>query len=234
LRTTFRYVGALVVLALLAVCTSPNANAQNWASTATKAFPVQYLQNAASIGSLAPSTAMHIVVGLQMQNANQVQPTLRAMLTPGNPLFGTSLTVQQFVTQFGATTAQVNAVKNYLSSAGFTNVAVSPNQLLVEADGMAGGVETAFNTTLVQYSVNGATVYLNTAPAQVPASLSGIVIAVLGLNNIVMLHPDLGTVHTGPQTFTDPCTPPACPTPDPSNTTFTPQQYQIAYDAATP
>ena len=181
--------GALVGLALLVVCPSPNASAQSWASTATKAYPVQYLQKAVAIGALASSTPMHIVVGLQEQNANQVQPTLRAMLTPGNALYGTSLTVQQFVARFGATTSQVQAVENYLSSAGFTSVTVADNQLLVEADGTAGEVESAFNTKLEQYTVNGATVYLNTAPAQVPASLSDSVIAVLGLNNVVRCTP---------------------------------------------
>jgi len=224
--------GAFVGWALLAVFTSSNAVAQIWASTATQAYPVQYLQNAVPIGSLAPSTPMHIVVGLQEQNAKQVQPTLRAMITPGNALYGTSLTVQQFVTQFGATSQQVSAAQNYLSSAGFTNVTAADNNLLIEADGTASVVQAAFNTTLEQYSLNGRTVYLNTEPAQVPASLSGVVIAVLGLNNIVGLHSDLSTVHTGPQTI--PCTPPDCPTPDASNETFTPQQYQIAYDAASP
>jgi pseudomonalisin len=216
-------------LALLALFTSLAA-AQNWAATATQAFPVQYLQNATPVGALEPSTAMHIVVGLQEQNAGQVQSTLRQMLTPGSPLYGTTYTVQQFVAQFGPTTAQVQAVESYLTTAGFTNVTVADNQLVIDSDGTAGQVETAFNTTLQQYSVNGATVYVNTAPAQVPASLSGIVIAVLGLNNVAMLHPDLHTVQTGPQT--DPCT--ACAAPDLDNETYTPQQYQIAYDAACP
>jgi pseudomonalisin len=230
--TFVKCVGALAASALLVVCMSLNATAQNWAATATKAYPVQYLQNAAPIGSLAAATTMHIVVGLQEQNANQVQPTLRAMLTPGNPLYGSSLTVQQFVAQFGATTAQVQAVESYLSGAGFTNVTVADNQLLIEADGTAGGVAAAFNTVLEQYSINGTTVYLNTAPAQVPESLSGIVIAVLGLNNVVGLHSNLKNLRAGSQTV--PCTPPICPVPDISNESYSPQQYQIAYDAACP
>ena len=115
MATFVKCVGALAGSALLVVCMSLNASAQNWAATATKAYPVQYLQNAAPIGSLAAATPMHIVVGLQEQNANQVQPTLRAMLTPGNPLYGSSLTVQQFAAQFGATTAQVQACLLYTS-----------------------------------------------------------------------------------------------------------------------
>jgi pseudomonalisin len=230
----------------LGICASLNgAQAQTWVSTATQAYPVKYLSSPVLLGALAPSTSMHIVVGLQEQNANLVQPTLKRMLTPGDPLFGTSLTVPQFVKQFGATAAQVKAVESYLSSMGFTNITAADNNLLIEADGTAGNVESAFDTKLEEYTVKGATVYVNTTAARVPKSLSGIVIAVLGLNNVVQLHTDLvkplqtsahaasGSVKVQPAT--DPCTPPAgCAVPDSDNSSFTPQQYQIAYDAACP
>jgi subtilase family serine protease len=192
------------------------------------------LHDATLIGPLASSAALHIVVGLQEQNANLVQPTLKRMITPGDPLYGTTLTVQQFVAQFGPSATQVQAVQNYLAANGFTNIAVADNQLLVEADGTPANVLAAFNTPLVQYSVNGASVYVNTADAQVPASLSGTVIAVLGLNNLVSLHSDIHTLALNNSPSTDPCTPPSCPTPAVANETFTAQQYQIAYDAACP
>jgi pseudomonalisin len=222
--------GAVVTASLLiAAAVAP---AQNWAPTATQAFPVQYLKNATLGGSLAPSTSIHVVLGLAGQNANQIQPTLKAMLTPGNALNGTSLTLQQFVTQFGATSAQVDAVQNYLQSMGFTDITVADNQLLIDAYGTPASVESAFNTPLAQYSVNGASVFVNTAPAQVPAALSGVVIAVLGLNNIAPLHPDIARLSVGPMIV--PCTPPECPTPALANESYGPQDYQIAYDAACP
>jgi pseudomonalisin len=223
---------ALLAMTFLAVSISTRANAQSWVSTATQPYPISDLSNVSLIGPLPASTPLHIVVGLQEQNADQVQPTLQAMLTPGNPLYGTSYTVQQFAAQFGATSSQVEAVSNYLSGNGFTNVTATDNQLLVEADGTAANVEAAFNTSLSQYSVNGATVFVNTTGAQVPASLSGVVVAVLGLNNVAIMHSDLARVNTGPQTV--PCTPPECPTPDLSNESYTPQQYQISYDTACP
>jgi len=210
--------GILLAVSIPAFC-------QNWSSTATKAFP---LKSATLVGSLDPTTPMHIVVGLQMQNANQVQPTLSRMITPGDPLYGTSLTVTQFVQQFGPSAAQVQSVTSYLSSQGFANIAVADNQLIVEADGTASQVQAAFNTTLSVFSQNGATVFANTSDAQVPTSLSGTVIAVLGLNNA-------GGVHSNLIKSTDPCTPPAgCPVPAVANETYTPWQYQIAYDAAYP
>jgi pseudomonalisin len=226
--------GALLAASLLTAATLMNvqASAQTWASTDTKAFPVNYLPNATLVGPLAPSTSMHIVLGLQAQNASQFQPTLQAMLTPGNALYGTSLTVQQFVAQFGATSAQVQAAENYLTSMGFTNITVADNQLLIDGYGTASQVQAAFNTTLTQYSINGASVFLNTTAAQVPASLSGIVIAVLGLNNLASMHPDIARVTAAPMTV--PCTPPQCPVPAVANESYGPQDYQIAYDAACP
>jgi len=72
----------------------PSSSAQlAWVSTATKAYPVQDLQNAVLIGPLASSTSLHVVVGLLMQNSSQVQPILKRMTTPGDPLYGSALTL---------------------------------------------------------------------------------------------------------------------------------------------
>jgi subtilase family serine protease len=232
LNRSSKQVEALVGLALLVVSVSPNAHAETWASTATKAFPVQYLKNATLTGPLAPSTSMHVVVGLQARNASQIQPTLKAMLTPGNALNGTSYTLQQFVTKFGATSAQVQAVKQYLEGSGFTDITVADNQLLIDAYAQASDVEAAFHTSLAQYKLNGATVFLNTTAAQVPASLSGTVIAVLGLNNVASMHTGIARLSVAPMTV--PCSAPDCPLPDLSNESYGAKDYQIAYDAACP
>ena len=213
--------GLTVGSLLLALCSVTFG--QHWAPTATKTYP---MENATLVGSVDPATSMHIVIGLHMQNAGQVQPTLKRMITPGDSLYGTSLTVSQFVQQFGPSAAQEQAVTNYLSSQGFTNVNVEANQLLIEADGKASQIEAAFNTSLGLFSLNGQTVFANTSDAQVPASLGGTVTAVLGLNNVATVHSD--------RRATTPCTPPNCPTPDVANETYTPWQYQIAYDAAYP
>ena len=37
------------------------AFAQGWATTTTKAFPVQYLPGATLVGPLAPATTVHVV-----------------------------------------------------------------------------------------------------------------------------------------------------------------------------
>jgi subtilase family serine protease len=110
----------LCPVVLLVFHFSPGALAQStWVSTATKAYPVQNFQNATLLGPLGSSAPIHVAVGLLEQNADQIQPTLKRMITPGDSLYGTVFTVQQFVAQFGPAPAQVQAVENYLSNSGF-------------------------------------------------------------------------------------------------------------------
>jgi pseudomonalisin len=75
-------------------------------------------------------------------------------------------------------------VRNYLSKQGFASIKTTPNGLFVTATGTVAQVEAAFNTTLTWFKQNNASIYVNTTPAQVPSNLNGIVISVLGLNNV--------------------------------------------------
>jgi subtilase family serine protease len=200
-------IAALVSIALL-----PAAFAQNWTATATHAL---VLKDATELGPVDAAMPLHIVVGLKVQNPAQLQQTLQAMATPGNTQYGTSLTVTQFVSRFAPSAAQVQAVEEYLSIAGFTNVSAAPNNLIVEADGTAGAANAAFNTAITSFSQNGKTVFANTVDAQVPASLSATVLSILGLHNVALTIP---------------------PLPSANNTLngYTPQDFQIAYNAAYP
>ncbi len=216
----------LLCSSVLAFLLPPLVHGQGWVSTRTKALGPS-LKKATQLDPLPATTSLRIVVGLKMQNASQVQPTLKRMLTPGDPMYGTSLTLDQFVAQFGATSSQLQAVQNYLTGFGFSDIQVEPNQLMIEADGTAQQAEAAFNTSLVNFSQNGVTVFANIQDAQVPSSLSGTVLAVLGLNNLAAMRSDIHKT-------TVPCTLPNCPTPAVANETYTAQQYQIAYDAACP
>lgn len=214
------------VPAVVSILLVPASQGQTWVSTGTKALG-PLLNNAMQLGPVAGTMPVHLVVGLRMQNADQVQPTLKRMLNPTDPLYGTSLTLDQFVAQFAPTATQVQAVESYLTSFGLTNIQVEPNQLLIQADGTAQQAEAAFNTSLASFSQQGQTFFANVLDAQVPTSLAGTVLAVLGLNNLASMRSDL-------MKSTTPCTPPNCPVPAAANETYTARQYQIVYDAACP
>lgn len=184
-RVSFRGPMILLVLAFM-ICTTLNLFAQNWASTATQAIgPV--LANAISQGNLPDSTPIHVNVGLQIQNRAAAQAFVQHITTPGDPLFQQELEPADFIASYSPSSAQVQSVVGYLTGAGFSNVQVEPNYLMIAADGTAAAVRQAFNTQLGAYLVNGKSVYANLSAAQVPDSLSGLVVAVLGLNNAAQM-----------------------------------------------
>jgi pseudomonalisin len=148
-----------------------------WAATATHAATVA---NGSDLGALAPSAPLTVRVGLNLHNTAGLAQAIAAHQ---------KMSAAQFTAQYGPTASEVQSVVAYLRGAGFTNVQAQ-NQL-VSADGTAAIAAKAFNTTLESFQLNGTKVYVNTQPAFVPASLGGVVSAVLGLNSAasMAIHP---------------------------------------------
>ncbi|MEA2786086.1 MAG: pseudomonalisin [Candidatus Eremiobacteraeota bacterium] len=157
-----------------------------WAATATRGATIP---GGTDRGALAPSTAITVRVGLNLHNVDQLANAIAttAKRAPMSPA--------QFASQYGPTPSEVQSVVAYLQGQGFSNVHADIQ--LVSADGTAAQVAKAFNTSLEAFSLGGANVYVNTQPAFVPASLGGIVSAVLGLSNAAKMsvRPNLTRVH---------------------------------------
>jgi len=183
---------AALFAATLASTFTIAATAQSaWTSTATQGISVAQLESAADYGALPTDQALTVRVALRLQNQAALNTYIRNINNPTNPLYGQSLTPAQFAATYAPSTAQVQQVVSYLQGAGFTNVNVEPNNLIVSADGTVAQASAAFNTHIEQFAQFGNLVYGNTSPAQVPAPLGGIVGAVLGLNTIGQMKPML-------------------------------------------
>ena len=142
-----------------------------WASTATLGASVA---KATDAGALTSTKMLTVRVGLQMHNTSQLaQLIAQGVIVPHT----------QFMSQFAPTPSEIGSVVSYLQSQGFTNITTEPNNLLISANGTPAQIETAFNTSLEAFTLNGQSLFANTSPAFVPQSLNGIVVAVLGLNN---------------------------------------------------
>lgn len=155
--------------------------AHAWAPTATKAIAPL---NLTSLGPVTPSTPIHITVSLNLRNRDGLLAYIDAISTRGNPLYNTRLTGAQFAASYSPTPAQAQSVAAYLSAQGFSNIAIAPNRLLIDATGTARAVQSAFNTTLLSYRVGDRLAFANGSDAQVPDTLGGIVLAVLGLQTL--------------------------------------------------
>ncbi|TXG12069.1 S8/S53 family peptidase, partial [Burkholderia territorii] len=167
-------------------------------SSSTAGTPAASTAAAASAATeMAPGESVDIVLGLNLRNEAQLDQYLHDLHTPGSPHYRQFLTSAQFAAQYAPTDQQVAAVVAHLRQAGFVNIVVAPNRLLVSASGTAATVKSAFRTTLKRFTRNGRSVYANTDAAQVPNSIGGIVGAVLGLQNVELMHTGAGSKPQG-------------------------------------
>ncbi|OHX15080.1 hypothetical protein BI347_15290 [Chromobacterium sphagni] len=133
---------------------------------------------------MANGELVHIAVSLAVRNKAGLDSLTSSILSgQGQPISDA-----QFMAQYAPSASQVQQVVSHLQQNGFRNISVSPNNLLITADGSAATVYSAFQTKLHRYSVNGRQAVANVAAAQVPASLASIVLAVHGLQNVHQFH----------------------------------------------
>jgi pseudomonalisin len=206
--------GAATVASCLASTQTSNASTA-WVSTHTQAIP---LVKAKSLGALDPAKTLRVSVALQMRNAQALQTLVQQQATPGSPDFNKYITPAQFNATYAPSLAAVKAVRTYLAGAGLSHIAVEPNRLFVTATGTVAQIQAAFNTNLSRFNQKGKEVFVNSTPAQVPQALSGVVLSVLGLNNVVATTPITQCDIAQPQCL---------------RFTYNPQTYWKAYDATT-
>jgi subtilase family serine protease len=188
-----------------------------FATTATQAIS---LAGVTDNGALPATQTLTIHVALQLHNVDQLKQSIAAhQITPR----------ATFMSTYAPTASDVAQVTQYLTSQGFTSVQAERNNILVDATGTVATIEKAFSTQLESYTdAAGNAVFANTEPAFVPQSLSGTVIAILGLDNVQMQKPKPKT--NGHVTAT-PTPIPATPTPAP---TVAPTVAPTAAPTATP
>jgi len=173
------------------------AASEAWVATATKAHDPQA---AVHVAPLKAGEQVNVVVSLKLRNKAELD-ALTAKLMAGAP--GVKpLTSAEFMAKHAPTAAQAQAVVAYLRSQGFSNIDVAPNNLLVSATGGAGVIRTAFKADLHEYNVNGRRAYANVTDALIPAHLSDTVLAVVGLQNVHMMHTHAQRMSSSAQAVT--------------------------------
>ncbi len=156
--------------------------------------PFVFLPNSAPIAGTAakaigrhnPHDTLTVGVVLPLSDTAGQHRLLKSLYTQGSSTYHAWLTPQQFANRFAPSTSDRTAVTNLLMGAGL-HVFASSSPTLFLAQGTTTQVETAFRTTIVDYTLpNGQTIYANSTAVSVPASLSGKIVAVLGLSNIAV------------------------------------------------
>ncbi|WP_043682104.1 S53 family peptidase [Streptomyces xylophagus] len=132
-------------------------------------------------GATSDSSKVSARVYLAGRNASGLAAYAKAVSDPSSALYGKYLSATQVQQRFGATTAQVSAVKSWLKSAGLKITGTTQHYVTVSGD--VAAVEKAFSTSLHNYSKGSKTYRAPSKTASAPDSLNGAVLTVTGLDN---------------------------------------------------
>ena len=130
-----------------------------------------------------PVTKIRMLLQRSAAQEAALQQLMAQQLDPKSPKFHAWLTPQEFGQQFGPADSDVEAVKNWLSSQGFTDLKVNNGKTLIEFNGTAGAIRNAFHTEMHWLSVTGEDHFANMQEPKIPAALGPVVAGVVGLHN---------------------------------------------------
>ncbi|MEU6241176.1 S53 family peptidase [Streptomyces sp. NPDC047024] len=132
-------------------------------------------------GATADSARVQARVYLAGRDAAGLAAYARAVSDPASPQYGKYLSAKETQARFGATKAQVSAVKSWLRSAGLDVTGVTAHYVSVSGD--VAAAEKAFGTQLHNFTKGKRTYRAPQRTASVPAALQGAVLTVTGLDS---------------------------------------------------
>jgi kumamolisin len=188
-------VNARLLACLLAVGVLPSAMADTAARTAVP-YPSAQTPKAVdqgALGELSASTPISVTIALRLPDLDAAEALLASLNAPGNPQYHQFLTAEQFVARFAPTKSDVANVVAALSKFGLTVSQTTATTL--RATGTPADMERAFAVSLHSYSVPargavpGYTYHAPLSRATVPAEVSSLVAAVVGLDSRPSLRP---------------------------------------------
>lgn len=155
-------------------------------------------KTASDLGRVAGSVAMDRMVLVLSGNANEEQSLQRLLdnlHTQGSPQYHQWLTPEEFRAEFGPSPEAIQKVTAWLRGQGFNIDRVARSGRWIQFSGAASQVETAFQTEIHRYHMNGITHIGNASDLSVPAELAPLVSGVLPLHNFSFKRPLLGRYY---------------------------------------
>ncbi|MFF4485528.1 protease pro-enzyme activation domain-containing protein [Streptomyces sp. NPDC001544] len=132
-------------------------------------------------GAASDSALVNARVYFAGRDASGLAAYAKAVSDPSSPSYGKYLSAKQAQVRYGATKAQVAAVKSWLKSAGLQITGVTQHYVSVTGD--VAAAEKAFGTQLHNYAKGSRTYRAPSKTASAPESLKGAVLTVTGLDN---------------------------------------------------
>jgi kumamolisin len=136
------------------------------------------------IGRKAASDQVEIEVALKLRNTAQLDQLLADLTNPASLRYRQYLTPSQFGANFGPTPSDADRVSDFLKSKNLSVSAVASDRTFVKATGTTAQVEAALGVTLnIHKNAKGEIYFANAEAPSIPVELSGIILAIHGLDN---------------------------------------------------
>ncbi|MGO9088128.1 MAG: protease pro-enzyme activation domain-containing protein [Candidatus Sulfotelmatobacter sp.] len=136
-------------------------------------------------GPVEPSRDMHVMM-LFMPTATQqraIDKLLADLQDRKSANFHKWLAPQQWGERFGLGKGDIDKISAWLEGQGFKITYVANGRSYLSFDGNAAQIQSAFQTEIHYYNVDGKLHFANATPPRIPAALSGIVGGFRGLHN---------------------------------------------------
>ncbi len=182
--TNRRFSFGLIVLLIASLAALP-AYSQAQQKVSIKQTPYAVREGGAQVvGHYDSAQMLRLVFALKPPHLEEEEQFLNLLQDKDSPLFHRYLSEKEWNERFAPSAQDEQAVVSWATSQGLTITQRYPNRLLVDVEAPAGVIEKALNVAINRYQIKGATYYSNDRDPAIPASLAGVVHAVLGLNNI--------------------------------------------------
>ncbi len=139
--------------------------------------------DAGPVNKALPMQRMVLVLGAPAEQEQQLNQFLSSQHDKRSQNYHQWLTPQDFAARFGPSPNDVQKVRSWLESKGFAVGNIARGGRWIEFSGTAVQVESAFQTQMRNYQVNGSAHIANATDISLPSALSPVVRGVLSLHN---------------------------------------------------
>jgi subtilase family serine protease len=164
--------------------------------THTIPAPIRMATDLGQAPDSLPMKDMLLLLAPTSAQKKALETFLSQVQNPSSPNYHQWLTPTQFGQLYAPAQADIDTVKQWLESQGFTVNQVATSHAWIRFSGTASMVQSAFGAQIHSYKIDGRSVYSNATEVTLPRALTPVVSSVLSLNNYEKraLHTSLRTV----------------------------------------
>lgn len=188
MKKALRHLSSIALSVFLILASVPALAATSSTTNDQQLTPVSQgtgttvLDNASYFGNLPNDTPITVDIILKARNENNLQHVIDNSVNPKSKSYHRYLSVGEFSKNFGAPSAIVNDVTNYLKKYQIDTKVYSDN-LVITANGTVGAFNQAFNVSIQKARYKGKTFHATKKGPKVPQFIAKNILAVLGLSD---------------------------------------------------